>query len=191
MQKRMPPSPATLVFWASFLGLFLELAMIRWVSSEIRVFAYCKNLVLVASFLGFGAGCFLSHRRTLMTQAMFVLLVVTLVIRLPWQPLATYGPRRVSEILSRLSGFMIFHFESALPWSELGGLAFAVAWTSVLFFAVAFIMVPFGQLTAAGIARFENSVRAYSINVAGSLAGILSYTLLTTIAAPPFARARR
>jgi len=30
-----------------FLGLFLELLMIRWVSSEIRVFAYFKNFVLI------------------------------------------------------------------------------------------------------------------------------------------------
>src|SRR5436853_3757226 len=30
--------------------------MIRWISSEIRVFAYFKNFVLIACFLGFGLG---------------------------------------------------------------------------------------------------------------------------------------
>ena len=43
----------------SFLGLFLELAIIRWLSSEIRIFAYFKNLPLLAAFLGFGAGFWL------------------------------------------------------------------------------------------------------------------------------------
>ena len=33
----------------SVLGLFLELLMIRWVSSEIQIFAYFKNFVLINS----------------------------------------------------------------------------------------------------------------------------------------------
>src|SRR5207247_1842479 len=51
-----------LAFW-SLLSLFLELLMIRWISSEIRIFAYFKNFVLIACFLGFGLGCHLSRRR--------------------------------------------------------------------------------------------------------------------------------
>ena len=47
----------------SVLGLFLELLMIRWVSSEVRIFAYFKNFVLIACFLGFGLGCYLVRRR--------------------------------------------------------------------------------------------------------------------------------
>ena len=39
------------LLWASFLALYLELCLIRWVGSEIRIFAYCKNLVLLATFL--------------------------------------------------------------------------------------------------------------------------------------------
>src|ERR1700691_1410555 len=46
----------------SLFGLFLELLMIRWVSSEITIFAYFKNFVLVACYLGFGLGCYLSRR---------------------------------------------------------------------------------------------------------------------------------
>ena len=44
-----------LALW-SLLSLFFELLMIRWISSEIRVFAYFKNFVLIACFLGFGLG---------------------------------------------------------------------------------------------------------------------------------------
>jgi len=38
----------------SGLSLFLELLMIRWITSEIAVFAYFKNFVLVACFLDLG-----------------------------------------------------------------------------------------------------------------------------------------
>src|SRR5580658_8216434 len=47
---------------ASVLGLFLEMLLIRWVSSEVRIFAYYKNFVLIACFLGFGLGGYLSKR---------------------------------------------------------------------------------------------------------------------------------
>ena len=36
----------------SLLALFLELAIIRWLSTEVRIFAYFKNFALMASFLG-------------------------------------------------------------------------------------------------------------------------------------------
>ncbi len=178
-------SAFTVVFWASFLGLFLELALIRWVSSEIRVFAYCKNLVLVACFLGFGAGCFLARRKIELLRSMFVLLLLVLVVRLPWQSLQEFGPRRVSDILAEFSGFMIFHQQVEGRWTELGQLLFAIGWTSVMFFAAAYIMVPFGQLTAAAISKFDSPVRAYSINVAGSLLGILTFSLMSSIGTPP------
>ncbi len=180
--------PATVVFVASFLGLFLELALIRWVASEVRVFAYCKNLVLVATFLGFGVGCLLWRRRVDLARAFFLLLLLALVIRLPWQSLIDYGPRRVTAVLAELSGFMIFHHsEEALPWGTFGKLAFAVGWTALLFFVVALVILPFGQLTARGMSALGRPLRGYSINVAGSLLGILAYTFATTLGMPPLA----
>src|SRR5256885_16943916 len=45
-----------MLFLASFLALYFELVVIRYLSTEIRVFAYLKNLALVASFFGIGLG---------------------------------------------------------------------------------------------------------------------------------------
>ena len=50
------------LFLISAIALFLELAVIRWLSTEIRIFAYFKNLPLMAAFLGFGIGFWLSDR---------------------------------------------------------------------------------------------------------------------------------
>ena len=44
------------LFLASFLALYFELVVIRYLSTEIRVFAYLKNLALIASFFGIGLG---------------------------------------------------------------------------------------------------------------------------------------
>ena len=52
------PAYATWVlFLVSVLGLFLELMLIRWIGTEIRIFAYLQNTVLVVCFMGLGLGC--------------------------------------------------------------------------------------------------------------------------------------
>src|SRR5262245_6764498 len=50
-------SPTAPLFWISVLGMFLELLLIRWVSTEVRIFAYMQNTVLVVCFMGLGVGC--------------------------------------------------------------------------------------------------------------------------------------
>ena len=47
------------LFVASFLALFLEVMLIRWVPSYERVLAYFTNCVLMAAFLGLGVGSML------------------------------------------------------------------------------------------------------------------------------------
>src|SRR6476619_7141452 len=52
-----------LLFVASFLVLFLETAVIRWMPAYVRLLAYFSNFILLASFLGFGIGCLLARDR--------------------------------------------------------------------------------------------------------------------------------
>src|SRR4026207_2037076 len=52
------------LFGLSFLSLFLELMVIRWVPGSIRLVAYYANLMLISSFLGIGLGSMLAGRRT-------------------------------------------------------------------------------------------------------------------------------
>src|SRR5688572_31642196 len=54
---------ATRVFLASFLVLFLEIALIRWMPAYIRLLSYFSNFILLASFLGIGVGCLLASAR--------------------------------------------------------------------------------------------------------------------------------
>jgi len=49
---------------ATFAILALELALIRWTSQQVRVFAYFNNLTLIATFLGMGLGVALGGKRT-------------------------------------------------------------------------------------------------------------------------------
>ena len=56
-----PPQRQMLL--VTFAILALELAMIRWVGTQIRTAAYFSNLVLLAAFLGIGIGAAIGARR--------------------------------------------------------------------------------------------------------------------------------
>ena len=55
--------PTLALFVVSIAGLFLELLLIRWIGTEVRIFACLQNTVLVVCFLGDWVG----HGRQLST----------------------------------------------------------------------------------------------------------------------------
>src|SRR5580693_5958087 len=55
-ERRFPFSNSSQLFLASFLSLYFEVFVIRYLTSEVRVFANLKNLLLIASFFGIGLG---------------------------------------------------------------------------------------------------------------------------------------
>ena len=49
------------IFIVSMLILYLELALIRWIGTEVRIFAYLGNLILIACFLALVLDVFGPH----------------------------------------------------------------------------------------------------------------------------------
>ena len=170
---------------ASILGLFLELAMIRWISSEVRIFAFLKNYMLVSCFLGFGLGCFLCRRRINLIALVAPLLTLVFLLEFPWQPLR--------DLISALPSYLGVASEvnsmgiPAVPFSGLAllALAAAVAITVPLFILNAMVFVPLGQIVGGYLERAPRGIFAYSVNILGSLGGILLFTLLCLYWQPP------
>jgi len=150
----------------SFLLLFLELAVIRWLPATIRVVAYFSNVVLVSCFLGMGLGCLLRTRRNLlMTVAPLLLGFVAIA-----QPLGRAGvanPFPSHEFIFGLSG--------RLNW----------LWVLPLVFTLnALVFVGIGQRLARGMDALRPLV-GYSLNVAGSLGGSLAFALVAVLRLTP------
>src|SRR5438105_8296687 len=82
------PSTRRLVL-ASFLTLFAELAFIRWIAVEVRIFAYFKNLALLLCFVGVGLGCALVSDRVRWSAALKASHGLVLIVRYP----LSHGPR--------------------------------------------------------------------------------------------------
>src|SRR5258707_920262 len=77
-------NPTLALFLVSVLGLFLELLLIRWIGTEIRIFAYLQNTVLVVCFLGLGMGCWTSRRQPFQLRQMLVpLFILVLLMAVP------------------------------------------------------------------------------------------------------------
>src|SRR5947199_3628240 len=75
-----------MLFLASFLALYFELVVIRYLSTEIRVFAYLKNLALVASFFGIGFGMILGKTPKKL-RALFPIVAGSLFLLIAFAPL--------------------------------------------------------------------------------------------------------
>src|SRR5512142_1280824 len=89
----------------SILGLFLETLFIRWIGTEIRIFAYLQNTILVVCFLGLGIGMFTASKPIEMKQS---LIPMTILMFLMAIPVTRTVLGSISEMLSTLSDFVIW-----------------------------------------------------------------------------------
>lgn len=152
----------------SFLMLFLELALIRWLGSNILYLSYFSNFVLLGSFLGIGVG-FLRAKRD-----------PNLV---PWAPVVLAGLVAFVETfpvqINRGSAQIIYF------GSDPTGLPIWVT-LPIVFVLAAFVMAGVGQGVARLFVQFE-PLEAYRLDILGSLSGIAAFSLLSFLGAPPVA----
>ncbi len=161
------------LFGYSFLILFFELALIRFIPSNVRITAYFINLVLVAAFLGMGIGMIQVKRGKDLTRFF-----------LPFLLLLTGSCVYFSNILvaTSQSGEAFFAIYADLsPQSREWGMVPVVS----IFFTLS--ALPFVSLGYAMGKEFKNfpALHAYAINTAGSLAGLMAFSLLSHFSTPP------
>lgn len=155
---------------ASFLTLFAELAFIRWIAVEVRVFAYFKNLALLLCFAGFGLGCALARRAPRWFSGVAAFLGLLLIVRVPIQN--GKWLESISQSLGAAADVEIWATGNTWHWARfLGGALIA----SVLFLLIVWIFVPLGQTVSRQMDRAPSTLSAYSWNLLGSLAGILAF----------------
>jgi SAM-dependent methyltransferase len=177
-QSPPPWSTPGKLFLASFLALYFELVIIRYLSTEIRVFAYLQNLPLIASFLGIGLGMFLG-RPPGRLEKIFPLLALGL-----FALIAFAAPLHLTHLPFPSLDYFVWgeHGLGRLP-RFFAALWFLVAVLTILALVVAFF-VEFGGLVGQHFSG-SSSLRAYAVNLAGSLTGILMFTLLALLETRP------
>lgn len=162
------------LFVVSLLALYAELIVIRWLASEVRVFAYFKNLPLMASFLGLGLGMLVPGARR--WKRAFPLLFAAVAI-----------PIAYADALGLVH--LRFPDSSVAMWNlnEYGSLRAAIAFLVIILLIFMLVVAAFSSIGSRLAELFDRftPLRAYSINVAGSLAGIALFTVLSLGEAGP------
>jgi spermidine synthase len=177
--------PLAALFLISVLGLFLELLLIRWVGTEVRIFAYLQNTILVVCFLGLGMGCWTAREPFAPRQVLIPLTVLVVVLAIPF---TRHGLGRLSALLSTFSGFLIWFqavSDNALETVLLGIVSLGIILGLLLL--IWDIFVPIGRLLGRLLDDHPRPIAAYSVNIAGSLAGIWLFVLLSALYQPPVA----
>jgi SAM-dependent methyltransferase len=157
------------LFLASFLVLFVELALIRWTGANVIFLSYFSNFVLLASFLGIGIG-FLRARSK--------------VDLFPWAPVAL--SLLVLFVLvfpvevNKTSGQLLFFGRVRKTGLPLG------VTLPAIFLAVAVVMAMIAEGLARTFVRFR-PLEAYRLDVLGAISGIAVFSLLSLLGAKPVA----
>lgn len=158
------------------LSLYFELVIIRWLSSEIRIFAYFKNVPLMACLFGLGLGMALgSARRNFARWFPLCLLVVTALI-------CFASPLHLTHVsfLNPVEHYVIGDMSPRggfydTPAGKLMLFLPGLVVLSVVFYIVVLTFVAIGQRLGQLFEQFS-PLTAYSINVAASLVGILLFS---------------
>jgi spermidine synthase len=158
------------IFLVSVLGLFLEMMLIRWISTEIRIFAYLQNTVLVVCVLGLGMGCLTSRGPFSVRRILIPLLILVLLVAVP---ATRFVVRAISPMLGVLEDFVIWNQAvSTQPVQSVLLLALGLVLTALVTGLIWYVFVPIGRLLGRLIDQEPRTIRAYTLNVVGSLAGI-------------------
>lgn len=174
-----------LLFWVSVVTLFLELALIRWVSTEVRIFAYLQSSVLVVCLLGLGMGCFAADRKIDLRRLLAPLAVLALLMFIP----ATY--QALGNLSTVLADFGNMHIwqgsldDDIATWQRLGALFGALGLVTLILFMAWIAFIPLGQLVGGLVDGHDNTIVAYSVNIAGSFVGIALFTVASVLGLAP------
>jgi len=178
-----PANKTLAIFLISILGLFLEMLFIRWISTEVRIFAYMQNTVLVVCFMGLGLGCFTSRQPIVLRQMLLPLFFLVLLFAIP---ITRKILGQISEMLSVLGGLPIWYgVVNTNLWETILSVVVGLSLTYFLMVMIVDIFVPIGRLLGRLMDDHPITIWAYSVNVAGSLIGIWLFVLMSFFYQPP------
>src|SRR3954466_10128530 len=157
------------LFLTSFAILFVELMLIRWIPSNVKYIGFFSKFLLIASFLGIGLGILLGRNGFNPRISPFAVLLAAVVI-------------------------YVFNFQLNVQIQQEGELFFGLAESSavdqnflilplIVFLVVALLAtlaLPLGPLL-----KSMPPLKAYAIDIIGSLAGIATFTTLSALGTNP------
>jgi hypothetical protein len=161
--------PAIRLLLTSAVLLFVELLLIRWIPANVKYIGFFSNFVLMASFLGIGIGILLGPRARRLPTSPFPVLLLALVVLVLGAQLNVKVPAG-DEIFFGLT-------DSSSADVNLLVLPLVVLLVTALMVALS---LPLGPLL-----RSMPPLRAYAIDITGSMCGIAAFTIASLFGLGP------
>ncbi|HVY98745.1 MAG TPA: methyltransferase domain-containing protein [Dongiaceae bacterium] len=175
------------LFAISFVVLFVEMALIRYVGSQTRIFAFYKNIPLIGAFLGLGSGCFRGKgggREALLALAAASGIVLFFAVAA--QSLgAILGATAALASTERVFGYGIVNWTAPTLLVRLVSDLHLGLYCAAVFLGLAYLFHQLGRILGE---QFEGlpKIPAYSVNILGSLAGLAGFVLLSSLHLSPW-----
>ncbi len=172
----------TKLFAISFLILFIELALIRWIPAYLKLMSYFTNFILLACFLGIGIGCMCAGRRIRLFKYFpmflaFIVIIIAIIYPLNYAGLLSYQTGNYSESIIYFGGTQ--HAINSLLQNTI---VFMIV--IFVFLIIAFLFSGPGQIMGELFNDIDNPVHAYSINIVASIFGIIAFSALSMLCLP-------
>ncbi|OWK42312.1 hypothetical protein [Fimbriiglobus ruber] len=176
--------PAFDLILVSGLILFLELACIRWFPAHVLFLSFFTNTVLLACFVGMSVGCMIARKPTRHLRYTPFWLAAALAAGLLVE---TYHQKleRHLDVGHQANPDVVFFGAEV---SSVSPVEFAVpveVMVGAFYFLVAVVMVGPGQELGRAFNRIPRRSTAYTLNLLGSLAGILLFAGCSELSLPP------
>src|SRR5215472_13648600 len=164
-------SPRAQLFLTSFLGLYAELLCIRWMPAHVRFLSYFTNFILLASFLGLGVGILSARRKLPLGPKTFPLIFL------------------FTAILIAVSKFELHIGSAGVLYYGAGESGTAPPENALVlpaaFLLVSLLFVCIGRPLGILLGQVTPPLRAYAMDIGGSLAGIAAFFALSWFEQPP------
>ena len=179
------------LFTISFLFLFLEIALIRWISGYVKIVAYYTNVVLISAFLGAGIGLLIKNRKYVNYFPLIILILISTGFTYQIGTFVFFSSSdttiqevqesvKVAQSKSFLARLLIP--EGEFLWNTSNFLIYVVP---IIFFLSTLVFIPIGQILGEKLNAFS-PLKAYTIDISGSLTGILALSALSYFSVQPF-----
>ena len=162
--------PAVRLFLTSATILFVELLVIRWVPANVVYVGYFSNFLLMASFLGIGAGILFGRDPRRIPISPFAPLLFAVVL------LVTHA-----QINVQLGS------PDELFFGSVGHAADANFLVLPLIVMLVTVLMAGLALPLGGLLTSMPPLRAYAIDIIGSMSGIVAFSVLSALGTTPVA----
>jgi SAM-dependent methyltransferase len=166
------------LFLCGLAVLFWELALIRWLGATIRIVAYFSNLVLISAFFGLGVGALMTRFRISLERFIAPLAGLAVVLGLVFGGVWHANPATALEYIWIGTPAGVELDSSSARIVSAGVVLMLV------YITIAALFAAFGQYMGR-LFRTHAPLRAYSLEVTGSLVGILLFAVLSHVQAGP------